>query len=219
MPAYVQHANLETHNPGSPQTVSLSGVTAGNLLCLIAFVDGSSITINTPSDNHSNYWQLCTGTAFNDPGDAINGTGFYAASVAGGSTTVTVSWTGTEGYIAFYLFEISGANTYDNGSGNSGGTTTTASSGSFNTNYANEIVIAADILGGNGSAQGAGYTLIEITSSFADVLEYAIVSPGSQNATCTQSPGSFGMIAAAFYENGGITPTVLPTDVIFYGIT
>ncbi len=204
MPSYIQHGvNEPGSNPTSPQTVTLSGTVAGNMIVFVQLGDWiSPTTPNAPSDGVNTYHACGASTGL----DASNNYSamFYAPSIAGGSVTISTSWSGTSGYVALYAFEVSGVTAYDTGAfatTNNASTTANASCGPFNVNQANEIVIAATINGNSASAQGAGFTLIAITPGYADCLEYALPGAGSITPTAVMDGSSqtWQITAGGFY--------------------
>jgi hypothetical protein len=223
MVSYVQVAVTEA-NAGatSPQTATFGSPNVlDNLICVIAlYQENSAVTFQTPTDTLGNQYQLCANTTLSGQAGAspTGGKMFFASNIAKGSNTVSVSFTGAAGpFIAIYAFELNGVNAFDNGAA-ALDNSNLANTGAFQTNYNNEIIIAATINSNQGTSQGAGYTLIEITGTFADVLEYKIAptTTGTQDATANlNATQAWGIIAGAFYQK----PALLPTDAVFFGIT
>jgi len=221
MPSVVQHNDNEAnYGSSSPQTVALNGTTAGNLIVVIVANQGSPDPpgFQTPTDGVNTY-HPCPNASGDD--GVTNMEMYYAPNIAGGNVTISVSFTSSSAYIAIYAFELNGCDTYDNGAfGAAQSSTANATTPSFNLSYANEIIIAATINSNSATSQGPGYTLIEITSSFEDCLEYMIAGAGSETATAILSGSSqnWGIVAGAFYKATS-TSVVLPTDAVFYGMT
>lgn len=209
MPSYIQHGVNEPSgpNPTSPQTVTLTGTVAGNMIVFVQLGEWiSPTTPNAPSDGVNTY-HPCGASSGLDASNNYSAM-FYAPSIAGGSVTISTSWSGTSGYIALYAFEVSGVTAYDTGAfatTNNAYTTANASCGPFNVNYANEIVIAATINSDNASTNGAGFTLIAITPSYADCLEYALPGAGSITPTAVMNGVSqtWQITAGGFYLPSG----------------
>jgi hypothetical protein len=213
-PAFVQFAENEGIG-GPPQFLSFSSnTTAGNAIVVVGANQGSIITFTTVSDNIGSTYVPCAGATVSDPtvGGGTVLSMFVAFKIAGGSTQVELQWTGGQSSAAFYIFEISGVNAYDSGSGHTGNQPPdpTCTSGSFTTRFPSEIVIAANIITSSSISQGPGYTLIDNTPGFGDILEYAVVGAETQAATAVVNDGGYGMVAGAFYKAG-------PNDVIFFG--
>jgi hypothetical protein len=204
---YVQHAIKETSiTPGSPQTVTLSGTTAGNAIVVVAFNQGgaSPIAFGTPTDG-ANTYGVCTGASVSNVGLLTKGAMYAAYNIAGGNVTISVPWTtsGNEGFIALYAFELSDVSAFDIGGGDSS-TSATADAGTFSTSFSGEIIIGATINAGSASSVGTGYTLIELTASYQDILEYKLVGAGSQSPTVNLSGSqAWAMVAGAFYGTSG----------------
>jgi hypothetical protein len=203
MPSLVQYAVSE---PGSgvssPQTVSFSSTTAGNLIVVVAG-DGTGVTLNVPSDGVNTY-TACAGASTFSSGLGTQLVMYYAPSIAGGAVTISSSWTGTAGYYCVYAFELSGVNSYDNGAGNSQSTNGNASTGNFTTSYSNEIIIAATFNGSDAIGAVSPYTLIEITNNYNDALMYASpVAAGTQDAQATMDgvTQTWSIVAGAFYQS------------------
>jgi len=203
MAGYVQHAVAEDFSPTSPATVSLTGTDGGNGIVLIAANQGTEPLSFTGVTDSVNTYSPCVGASCNS-NTVASGTQmatFFAPNVAGGSVTLSVAWTGSSGAIGLYAFEVSGVNAYDNGGGDVQPTGATADAGTFLTKYTPEIILAATIQPGSALSQGTGFTLIEITATFNDLLQYAIVPAGSQSPTGNLNGSqAWGMVAAAFYK-------------------
>lgn len=212
MPSVVQTTVLEAFTPGSPYGATFSSpVTAGNAIVVVAACQEATVTFNSCSDGTNSYQTLAGASCFS----ATDGNGtamqVYAAfNVVGGTAyTVSITTTGAQQYLAVYAFEVSGITAYDNGTGATGSSTGNASTGNFATSFSGEIVIAATINQSTSTGPGSGYTLIQLTSSFTDCLEYALVGAGTQNASATMDGSSqgWGIVAAAFY---GVTAPPTP---------
>jgi hypothetical protein len=216
---FVQLAPVaELSSPTSPQTVTFSNaVTPGNLIAVfIANQGGVGPTTPVVTDSEGNKYNLGAGT------HVSGGTGasqtetwiFYAQNVAGQTpATITVSWTGTTASFVIYAVELAGVNAFAGGS-SATGTSATAAVGPINLPSAG-VVFAADINTGSALSVGTGYTLIQLTSGFSDIIEYSAFGPGSSTAKINLNGSQgWGMAAAGFYNS-----SLEPTDAIFFAIT
>lgn len=202
---YVQGNYSENEPSSSPVTVTLSGTTAGNLLCIIGLAQGNvgTLTFGTPSDG-ANTYHACTGTAYSGivNTNENDGAAFYAANIAGGSVTITVPLTNVVSgvFVDLFVFEVSGATTYAGGAFGVGSATNAVTS-PFTTTYPTIICCACATELGPGTV-GPGYTAINLnTSAFNWAYEYGVFAAGSQVGQVNgegDGSHSWGIVAAAF---------------------
>ena len=208
MPAFVQYNQTEGIANGPSQALAFGSNTgAGNLIVVVWANQGNSYSGTvTFSDTQSHSYTPAVSVVDNVTENTQMYMAFSATPTTASACTVTATYPTGISNGALYIFEISGANAFDSGAATTG-TSATASTGNFTTSHSSEIIIAATINYGSASSQGTGYTLIDLTPGFADILEYAIVSAGTQNATANLSGSQgWGMIGGAFYQTGGVTP-------------
>jgi hypothetical protein len=203
VPAYVQYAQVEAIANGPSQSLAFStNTTPGNLIAVVWANQGNAYT-GTPTftDTQSNPYTQCASIVDNVTENTQMFMA-YAPTIVGGSCTVTATYVTGISNGALYIFELSGCNNFDNGAAATG-TSTLAATGNFTTSYS-DIIVAATINYGSASGAGTGYTLIVNTPSYNDILEYAVVASGTQNATANLSGSQgYGIIASGFYQSGG----------------
>src|ERR1051326_3731560 len=73
---------------GSTGSATLSGVTAGNLLALVADNETDGVVFATPTDNNGNSWAITVQTGSTALGVSCIA---HAQNVNGGNTTVTLT--------------------------------------------------------------------------------------------------------------------------------
>ena len=109
------------------------------------------MTINTPTDDCGNVWQLCTGTSCTDSTNHVKGAMYYVSNAIQGTRHVTVSFsnylnvTTGQTYANVILGQWCNVGAYDKGSGgyNASGTTMTSGAGFTSTNNGELILCTA----------------------------------------------------------------------------
>jgi IPT/TIG domain len=224
--------NGYTYNPGAgggtirfvqvvaavPQTGSMSvpvtfpvAQTAGNLNVVAVGWDDTASSITSVADNRGNVYTLAVGP--------INGTGeresiYYAKNIAGGSTTITVTFDHAAVFVDLRALEYSGLDTANplDVTAQAAGAGASANSGSATTTSASELIFGAGKTSGRFTAAGTGFTSRVITSPDGDIAEDKIVNAtGSNNAVATGTSSNWVMQMATFRAQQGIinpAPTV-----------
>lgn len=190
---------------GSGTTEAPSAITAtgGNLLVIAVGWGASGVTISSVAGNGNTY------TLIDASADAEgNISTYYAKNCAGGSTTVTVTFSADPGFGFITVHEVSGASTTAplDKNGVTVGTPSAGvvTSGSVTTTTAGQYIFGATFDGGGGATftAGTGYTIpTNANQSTIGASEYQI-------------QGSAGSIAATFNETGsnfGIYRTAIAT--------
>jgi hypothetical protein len=112
---------------------------------------------------------------------------YYAANIAGGSNTVTVTFNQAAAFPDVRILEYRGVTTLDVTAGASGNSAS-ASSGAATTTSANELIFAANTVSTTTTKAGSGFTSRTITTPDGDIAEDKIVTTaGSTSATATLS--------------------------------
>ena len=190
----VQRAvNTQTGYTGTVSKAFTSNTQGGSAIVVLVADNTNTSDINTPTDSQSNtYTQLFSAL------DASNYYGYkayiaYNASAA--ANTVTVTNTSYQP-LALMIYEVSGlsANPFDVSALNKGDVTTTPSSGSITTNYANELLLGLNVTNASSTetyTAGSGYSNLQ-QSSYVNGLQVAseekiVSSTGSQSATFSMS--------------------------------
>ncbi len=171
--------------------------TAGNLNVVEVMWGDTTSAVSTVADNRGNTYALAVGpTKVTGLTSAI----YYAKNIAGGSTTVTVTFNQTAAYPNINILEYSGLNTSSpldvfsaaTGSG------TTANSGSATTTAASELIVGAGNPTSGFTAAGSGFTK-RLVNAYGGISEDEIVSStGSYSATATMTSGTYVMQMATF---------------------
>jgi hypothetical protein len=201
-------------NSGTTTTCTLpAGTTAGNLLLLTSENDGAGPTIAGVTGGGGGAWQRLGATTFNY--STKNLELWAAPNLAGGSATVTVTYSGSVDS-AVGLLELAGlktANVVDaacsdtNRSPDGSAQTTLTASGACTPAQNNTvIVLAGGAIGGNTYTGGSGFTLqVQTALAFASTaLELAVQTTAAPiTGTMTISPADqWGTIRRALVCNG-----------------
>jgi len=185
---FVQAANFtaQTTNSASSYTATFTNsVTAGDLIVLAFWWNyPSGAGILSVTDTGGNTYQQAVTTPANNNQNAWV---YYSAQVTGGSNfsvTVDVSMLNT-GAFSMAALEYSGLTTLDvtsSGSGNMVSNSTTSSSGSATTNYANELIVGVSLSGAlNTTMVGSGFTS-RFSSDYFMVEDKTVSATGSYDA-------------------------------------
>lgn len=166
-PAFVQ-ANSGSSSTSSV-SVTLTGVTAGNMLVAYAAVDGATAPSSGNVTGGGTWTQVDTQTN-SDTGNGVGSAGMWVCpSATGGSTTVTFSGSHIAVALAIAEYTPAGSTTLDTNNQNSSTSgTTTINPGNVTTTNANDVIVVG---GNNGNVtttytNGTGYTLrTSITSA------------------------------------------------------
>jgi len=232
--------NVATYEPSygsaSPASLTMTGTNAGHSIVVFAGEVGGGVTWSSVSDGVNTY---TTEYVYNsDPsGNTIIA---LAKGIAGGSVTIDAAFTGSSGYAFMYAFECTPIAGFDYANGDNGYTSGPADVNASNItspsplpnlvlSHANDLVLAyvydsnAVAGGGPGSPYYAsppsGWTLIEYTANYANLLTYTTTSAAgtyAPTAPWTGGAQTWAMYAAAFYG----PPTVggTPNDSNFFGM-
>jgi hypothetical protein len=205
--AHVQTTETKFNSSLSTVTTSAVSYTGGNLLiCTICgFHSGATVqNVSTVKLNGT--------TAFSSRGDTgvftsgssnIRIQTYYLENVAGGSSTVTVTWAGAVDVATVYVTEVSGAATSSSTDGvgaSASGTSTTPASGAFSASSSTDFWIGAvcgpfpanpaTMTAGAGWTIPAGGKETNGSSFLVSSVEY-MANPGatSENAQWTTDSG------------------------------
>jgi|GEM_PF-1409400 len=194
--AFVQVANT---CPSSASKVALAygkSQTKGNLNVVVVGWNDTSASVSSVTDSAGNVYSLAAGT--------VTGAGqrqaiYYAKGIAGGSTTVTVTFSTSASAPDVRILEYAGVSALDKTTSSSG-SGSTASTGSVTTTTAKELLVAANTVATGNSGAGSGYTARVVTYPDSDLAEDRIVSAtGSYSASAPlTSSGSWVMQLVTF---------------------
>jgi hypothetical protein len=179
--------------------------TAGNMNLVVVGWSDNVASLNSLTDSRGN--------TYVQAGTTINGTGirqaiYYAKNIAGGSNTVTASFSQAAAYVDLRVLEYSGLDTtnpFDVATGASG-TSASPSSGAATTTSATEMIFGAGTTGSSFKAAGTGFVSRIITNPDGDIAEDKLVtSTGSNSATATLTTSSTWVMQMATFRASGQT--------------
>ena len=164
-------------------TIAYPGAqTAGDLNIVVVGWNDTTAAVSTVKDSAGNTYNLAIGPT---TGTALQQSIYYAANIAGGSNTVTVTFNQAAAYPDVRILEYRGVTTLDAKVGASG-SSAAPSSGSATTTSANELIFGANTIYTTTKAAGTGFTSRIVTSPDSDLAEDMLVtSTGSYSATAT----------------------------------
>ena len=182
-PTFVQVAYS---TPSSPQaTVKVaypSAQTAGDLNVVVVGWNDTTSTIESVTDSAGNVYRLAIGPTV---GKTLEQSIYYASGIAGGTNTVTVTFSQAATYPDVRVLEYRGVSVLDVAAGNKGNSAT-SSSGAATTSAANELIVGANTVATVVEAGESGYTVRVITQPDADAVEdKTAATAGSNNAKAT----------------------------------
>ena len=200
---FFQFAQNEATTPDAGAFAATFGSTtvAGDWIAVIAANRGSTgVTFTSVTDSQGNAYSAATGTTLSvGLASGIEMQAFYAGPIVGGADTMTLHWTGTTSSTGLYAFELSRIAGYDVGATGSG-TSSTATTGSFTTTHASDVVVSATIQTGTGLSAGTNYTLIGLTATYHGVLQDGLVGPKAQTTSAGMTASTpWGIVAASFF--------------------
>jgi IPT/TIG domain-containing protein len=194
--AFVQVAAATPQTTTAAVTAAFSkSEAAGNLNVVVVGWDDTTTTVQSVVDSRGNLYRLAIGPT--------SGTGrrqsiYYAPGIAGGATTVTVTFSKAAPFPDVRIAEYRGVSALDTAAG-AAGSGTAANSGSIVTTSPNALLVGATTVANATLAAGTGFTRRIITSPNSDLLEDRIVTAtGSYSATATLSGGAWVTQVVAF---------------------
>ena len=196
---FVQSNSGPSTIQASNTTVAVSytvAETAGDLNLVVVGWGDTTSTISAVSDNRGNGYALALGPT---SGSGLRQSIYYAKNIAGGSTTVTVTFNRAAAYPDVRILEYKGLDPsapLDQAVG-AAGTGTAANSGSVTTTAASELIFGAGTSGTRFTTAGAGFTsrMINLYGNIAE--DKTVNATGSYNATATDSSGIWVMQVVA----------------------
>jgi hypothetical protein len=197
--AAISFAQINSSTPQSPTaTVAVkypAAQTLGNLNIVVVGWNDTAATVQSVTDSTGNAYSLAIGPT---GGTALRQSIYYAANIAGGSNTVTVTFSQAAVFPDVRILEYQGVTTLDVVAGASGNSTS-ANSGAATTTSTNELIFGANTVATMTTAAGSGFTKRLITTPDGDIAEDRIVTTaGSNSATATLASGPWIMQMAAF---------------------
>lgn len=182
-PAFVTGQSAATSGAGSSVNVTINGVTAGNMLVVVATTDDATAPSGTSvSDNlNGTYTQIISKTNTSNGSLAI----FVKLNVAAGNTQITFS----NGTVAVAMsaaeYTPNGLSGNDGTAVNNAGVTGTPSAGTINTTNADDVLIAGVVDSSSNTTwtAGASYALRSVVTSSANT------NVGYQDRTVSATSG------------------------------
>jgi hypothetical protein len=218
MQSLVQTSAEVVVTAGNTGSVTLNGVTAGNLLALVADNESDGVSFATPTDNNGNTWAITVQTGSTALGVSCIA---HAQNANGGNTTVTLTPSSGSKTYRFKVLEISGSVTSGNPDVTSSiqeAANTTSHVSSADASHINSsgpcfvICVGSTSNAPGTKTPGSGYTTIANTLAFGH-WQYQIFSSAPTNEqgawSSTNSVKNAGVIAAfkAAATTGGILKT------------
>ena len=146
--------------------------TVGDLNIVVVGWNDTTSTVQSVQDSRGNIYSLAVGPT---SGTGLRQSIYYAANIAGGSNTVTVTFNQAAVAPDIRVLEYRGVNALDVTAGASG-SNTAANSGSATTRVANELIFGANTVWTGNKNPGSGFTTRIITSQDGDIAEDKVVS-------------------------------------------
>jgi len=205
-PTFVQVAYSTPQTPEATVSVAYpSAQTAGDLNVVVVGWNDTTATVSSVKDSAGNVYRLAIGPTL---GSGLSQSIYYASGIAGGSNTVTVTFSQAAVYPDVRVLEYEGAASLDVTAGKSG-SSASASSGAATTTGTNELVVGANTVATGFGAVGSGYTERVVTEPDSDLVEDKTATTAASNnakATLNES-GAWVMQMAAFAAGTASAPT------------
>ena len=205
--SFAQVASSDPQTPTATVAVTYPAAqTLGNMNVVVVGWNDTTATVQSVKDSAGNSYSLAIGPT---SGTALRQSIYYAADIAGGGNTVTVTFSQAAAFPDVRILEYKGVTALDVTAGASG-SSASASSGAATTTNANELIFGADMVATTTKAAGSGFTSRIITSPDSDIAEDKIgTAAGSNSATSTlTSAGPWVMQMVGFVPVSGPAPTV-----------
>ncbi len=214
--SFVQSNSGPATIQASNTTVAVSytaSQTAGDTNIVVVGWGDTSSTISSVTDSKSNSYALAVGPT---SGTGLRQSTYYARNIAGGSTTVTVTFNKAAAYPDVRILEYSGldASTPLDKAVGAAGSGTTANSGTVSTTTASELIFGAGTSGSSFTGAGSGFTS-RMINRYGNIAEdKTVASTGSYNATATEASGVWVMQVATFRGSGQNPPPPPPAPTV-----
>ena len=205
---------------GSSLSIAYPGPqTAGNLNVIAVMWGDTSSVVSSVTDSAGNIYAVAAGLTRTS---GLSSQIYYAANIAGGSNTVTVTFNQTAGWPNVNVLEYSGLDPVSplDVVATATGKGTLANSGSATTTSANQLIVGAGNPSTSFKTAGSGFST-RLINLYGGISEDEIVSSaGSYNATATMGSGTWVMQMATFRGSGQSSAApplrqVMSTPLIF----
>jgi hypothetical protein len=195
----------------APKTVSAafpSAEVAADLNVVLISWNDTTATVSSVTDSNGNAYKLATGTSATSTDGPATIAIYYAAGIAAGADTVTVTFTQNASYPELIVAEYRGldpVSPFDVGAAAAGNSATT-DSGPATLSGANELIVATNYIANYTTGPGPGFTQRFITTPNGDILEDEIVpASGAYHATAIQNPAGWWVAAMAAFHPAAST--------------
>jgi hypothetical protein len=214
---FVQVNSATPVNNASPVSVAYPlAQTAGNLNIVVVGWNDTTATVSSVVDTRGNAYTLAVGPT---SGTALRQSIYYAKNIAGGSNTVTVTFSQAAFYPDVRVLEYSGLDPtapLDVTAG-AAGTSTSANSGSATTTAANELIFGAGTTGGTFGTAGTGFVRRILTPNSDIAIDKTVNATGGYNATSALPYSSTWVMQMATFrasgQGGGGNPAPTVTGI------
>ncbi len=209
--SFVQVASATPQSPTATVSVSYPAAqTLGDLNVVVVGWNDTVAAVQSVQDSAGNSYSLAIGPT---SGPGLLQSIYYAANIASGSNTVTVTFNQAAAYPDVRILEYQGVTTLDVTAGATGNSAS-SSSGSATTTSANELIFGANtVLTSTGSA-GSGFTSRVITTPDGDIAEDEVVTTaGSNSATATLTSSGPWVIQMATFSAAVSSPAPTVSSV------
>src|SRR5262249_4090587 len=186
-----------------------------NLNVVVVGWNSTSATVSSVTDTAGNTYTLAVGpTVYQDGG--LSQAIYYAKNIASAAAgnAVTVRFSAAAAFPDVRILEYSGLSQTSplDVTTAAFGNSATSSSGTVTTTSANELLVAANVVGGTTKSAGTGFTSRMITTPDSDIaMDQVVTTIGSYQATAPLSGASpWIMQAGAFKTASGPADTPPP---------
>ncbi|MGC2230452.1 MAG: IPT/TIG domain-containing protein, partial [Candidatus Acidiferrum sp.] len=170
----------------------------------------TTATVQSVTDSVGNTYNLAIGPT---SGTALRQSIYYASNIAGGTNTVTVTFSQAAAYPDVRILEYKGVTTLDVTAGASGNSAA-ANSGSATTTAANELIFGANTVFTGTGAVGSGFTSRIVTPDGDLAEDKTVTTAGSNSASATlSSSGPWVMQMVAFTTPGAVVGPTAPSNL------
>ena len=194
---FVQVASATPQSPQASVSVTYpSAQAAGDLNVVVVGWNDATSAVNSVKDSAGNIYQLAVGPTV---GTGLEQSIYYAPNIAGGSNTVTVTFSQAATAPDVRILEYQGASRLDVAVGKKGSSSST-SSGAATTTGPNELIVAANTVATLTKTVGSGFTSRIITTPDGDIAEDKMATAAGSNsaASALSSSGPWVMQMVAF---------------------
>lgn len=214
VPTFVRNNSATNNTSATTISITSQTTTAGDGAVVTCFGDATSGVTVSVADGGTDTFTAISTIKFSTT-EGANGQQFYIASLAGGSKTITCTWTLAQGFKTIFYQEYSGMSgspldVSGNSSSDSGGASATPNV--TLTTAANTVTVAASVCANtcsvgsctpnsctNGVSDGAG----------DEAMDQANSAGGSTKMQLSQTSGNYLLLAASFKgTSGAATPTL-----------